>query len=239
MFRYTDNSVWRKVLGENPRLAWLFFSLIAFFLIMPLLAESAAGILFLDLLLFAMLVFSAYAVSRKREVLIIAIILALPTIAFWVSARTIDSAPLGFGGLAFSASFFLYVVIVLLREVLDSETVDADTIYGAMSAYLLIGITWSFFYAMVDVSVPNAFAFGPLATHAEVDPILGGLRFFVYYSLVTLSTLGYGDITPLAPMARSLASIEAVVGQFYIAVLVAQLVGTHIAQRQSSQGTSD
>ena len=234
MYRHTNNSVWRKVLGENPRLAWLFLVLIAFFLTFPLLAESAAGILFLDLLLFAMLIFSAYAVSRNRTVLTIAVVLALPTMGFWVSAQTTDSAPLGFAGLAFSATFFLYVVIVLLGEVLDSETVDADTIYGAMSAYLLVGITWSFFYAMVNLAVPNAFVFGSFATHAEIDPILGGLRFFVYYSLVTLSTLGYGDITPLAPMARSLASLEAVIGQLYIAVLVAQLVGTRIAQRQSN-----
>jgi amino acid transporter len=130
--------------------------------------------------------------------------------------------------------FFLYIVAVLLRGILRSEEVDADTLYGAVTAYLLIGVTWAFFYAMVYLVVPNAFTFGPLTTFVEADPLFGDLRFFIYYSLVTLSTLGYGDITPLAPMARTLASLEAVLGQLYIAVAVAALVGTHIAQKQSS-----
>lgn len=234
MTRHPTKSTWQTMLGDNPGLAWLFFALIGFFLTFPLLAASTAGTFVLDLLFFAVLIFSAYAVSRKRKVLIISIALAVPTTAFWVGARVNDSTLLTFVGLAFSALFFIYIVIVLLREVVDSDEVDADTIYGAMSAYLLIGITWSFFYAMVDLLVPDAFTFGPLAAQAELGPTLGDLRFLVYYSLVTLSTLGYGDITPLAPMARTLASLEAVVGQLYIAVLVAQLVGTHIAQRHRS-----
>ena len=233
MTRHPTKNTRQKMLGDNPGLAWLFLALIGFFLSFPLLAESRAGTLVLDFVLFGVLIFSAYAVSHQRKVLIIATVLALPTTAFWVGGRASDSMLLSFIGLAFSALFFLYIIVVLLGEVAGSDDVDADTIYGAMSAYLLIGITWSFFYAMVDISVPNAFAFGPLVTSAEIDPGLGDLRYFVYFSLVTLSTLGYGDITPLAPMARTLASLEAVVGQIYIAVLVAQLVGTHIAQKQS------
>jgi hypothetical protein len=231
---HPTKSIWRTLLGDNPGLAWLFFALIGFFLTFPLLAESDAGTLLLDCLLFGVLIFSAYAVSHERRVLITAIVLAVPTTAFWVGGRVNESTLLTFIGLAFSAMFFLYIVVVLLREVVTSEEVDADTIYGAMSAYFLIGITWAFFYAMVELLVPDAFTFGPLASIAEADPILGDLRFLVYYSLVTLSTLGYGDITPLAPMARTLASLEAVLGQLYIAILVAHLVGTRIAQRQRS-----
>jgi hypothetical protein len=229
-----SKSIWRTILGDNPGLAWLFFALIGFFVAGPLLSESRAGTLLLDLLLFGVLIFSAYAVSNNRKVLIVAILLALPTTTFWLGARTINSTPLALIGLVFSAVFFLYIVGVLLRGVLKSEQVDADTLYGAVTAYLLIGVTWSFFYAMVHIIVPDAFTFGPLATFVKADPMFGDLRFFIYYSLVTLSTLGYGDITPLAPMARTLASLEAVLGQLYIAVAVAALVGTHIAQKQRS-----
>ena len=226
-------SIRRKVLGANPGLAWLFFALIGFFVAGPLVSESTAGILLLDVLLFGVLIFSAYSVSNNRKVLIIAILLALPTTAFWLGARVSNSALLAFIGLFFSALFFLYIVGVLLRQILKSEQVDADTLYGAVTAYLLIGVTWAFFYAMVSMIVPDAFTFGPLTTYVEADPMFGDFRFFVYYSLVTLSTLGYGDITPLAPMARTLASLEAVLGQLYIAVAVAALVGTHIAQKRS------
>ncbi len=234
MFVQPNEGIWRKVLGDNPGLAWLFFALMGFFVAGPLVSKSAAGMVLLDVLLFGVLIFSAYAVSNNRKVLITAIVLALPTTAFWVGGRVEDSVLLAFVGLAFSAAFFLYIVGVLLHGVLKSKEVDADTLYGAVTAYLLIGVTWAFFYAMVYIIVPNAFTFGLLTTYVEADTMFGDLRFFIYYSLVTLSTLGYGDITPLAPMARTLASLEAVLGQLYIAVAVAALVGTHIAQKQRS-----
>ena len=231
---HPSKSIWRKMMGDNPGPAWLFVALLAFFIAFPIAAELVTGGVLLDFLFFAMLVFSTYAVSRERKVLLVAILLAMPTMAFWLSARHIESTLPGAIGLALSAMFFAYVVVVLLREVVSSEKIDGQTIYGAMSAYLLIGITWSFVYALVELSTPGAFDFGLLATTAENESIHAQLRFFVYYSLVTLSTLGYGDITPLAPLARTLASLEAVMGQLYIAVLVAQLVGTRIAQQQGS-----
>ena len=129
--------------------------------------------------------------------------------------------------------FFLFVLVVLMRNVIQFDDVDLDTIYGAMSTYLLIGVTWSFFYAMVEMSVPGAFDFGLLAAQVEDPGIHGELRFLGYYSLVTLSTLGYGDITPLSPFARSLSALEAITGQLFIAITIARLVGTHIAQKRA------
>jgi hypothetical protein len=85
---------------------------------------------------------------------------------------------------------------------------------------------------MVEISTPGAFQFGSLATQLQNSQPHGELRLFSYYSLVTLSTLGYGDITPLTPLARSLSAMEAVTGQLFIAVLLARLVGMHIAQKQ-------
>jgi len=102
-----------------------------------------------------------------------------------------------------------------------------------MSTYLLIGVTWSFFYAMVEISSPGAFNFGLLAAQAGDSAARGALHFFTYYSLVTLSTLGYGDITPLSPFARSLSALEAITGQLFIAITIARLVGTHIAQKRA------
>jgi hypothetical protein len=80
---------------------------------------------------------------------------------------------------------------------------------------------------------PGQFNFGALIPETTIKATHGELHLFSYFSLVTLSTLGYGDITPLTPLARSLSSLEAVVGQLYIAVLIARLVGMHIAQKQS------
>lgn len=226
-------SIWRRSLGENPGLAWLFVALLFFLLSYPLVVDLTAGSLILDVLLFAVLIASTYAVSHQRKLLITAIILAVPAFGFWLSVRAMESPILVFSGLALSAVFFLFVLVVLMRKVMQYDEVDLDTIYGAMSAYLLIGVTWSFFYAMVEISGPGAFNFGPLAAHVRDSAAHGELHFFSYYSLVTLSTLGYGDITPLTPFARSLSALEAITGQLFIAVTIARLVGTYIAQKRS------
>ncbi len=143
------------------------------------------------------------------------------------------STPAVLVGLIFSTVFFLFILIVLLHNIIDSVRAGADTIYAAMSAYLLLGVTWYFFYALVEIITPGAFNFGSLIAHVESGAPHGELRLFSYYSLVTLSTLGYGDITPVTPLARSLSAMEAVTGQLFIAVLLARLVGLHIAQKKN------
>jgi len=226
-------SIGRKSPGKNRGIGWLFIVLLLFLLSFPLVADLRAGSLILDVLLFVVLIASTYAVSHQRKLLIIAIILAVPAFGFWLSVRAIETPILAFSGLALSAIFFLFVLVVLMRNVIQFDDVDLDTIYGAMSTYLLIGVTWSFFYAMVEISSPGAFNFGLLTAQAGDSAARGALHFFTYYSLVTLSTLGYGDITPLSPFARSLSALEAITGQLFIAITIARLVGTHIAQKRA------
>ncbi len=104
-----------------------------------------------------------------------------------------------------------------------------DSIFGAICAYLLLGMAWGSLYSVIEVMQPGSFqATGKMAdalTSAEArGPVL------VYYSFVTMTTVGYGDITPVSPPARTLAWLEAMTGQFYIAVLVAGLVGIRLSQ---------
>ncbi len=220
----------RKGVGDKPGLAWLFISLLLFLLSHPVIAYLGSAAI--DILFSVMLIASAYAVSRQRKVLIIAIVLALPALGLWWGVRVVHSTPVILVGLIFSTVFFLFILGVLLHNVIHTERAGADIIYAAMSAYLLIGVTWSFFYALVEIVTPGAFDFGFLLAQLELDAPHGELRLFSYYSLVTLSTLGYGDITPVTPLARSLSAMEAVTGQLFIAVLLARLVGLHIAQKE-------
>jgi hypothetical protein len=226
----------KKALGErfgNYTIhASLFFILLFFLLSYPLISDHSAGSLLLDVVFSAILIASAYAVSHQRKVLIAAVILALPASVFWWSVRATETPTIIFGGLALPVLFFLFIIFVLLRDILRSNEVTVGTIYDVMSVYLLIGVTWSFLYAMVELAVPGAFNLGSLAAQVDSSSVHGELRFFGYYSLVTLSTLGYGDITPVTPLARSLSALEAVMGQLYIAVLIAFMVGTHIAQKR-------
>jgi hypothetical protein len=103
--------------------------------------------------------------------------------------------------------------------------VTADKIYGALCVYLLIGLTWGFMFLTLEGVQPGSFSLG----QGQPNGIAKDPATLVYFSFVTLSTVGYGDITPLSPPARSLAFMEAIIGQIYLAVLVARLVGLHIA----------
>ena len=222
----------REQPGDNAILAGLFFALLFFLMSYPLITDRSLGSLLLDVVFSVILIASAYAVSHQRKVLIAAVILALPTFGFWWSVRALDTPAIILTGLALSVLFFVFIIFVLLRNIVRSDEVSVGTIYGVMSVYLLIGVAWSFVYAMVELATPGSFDFGSLASQLDPSALHGELRFFGYYSLVTLSTLGYGDITPVTPLARSLSALEAVTGQLYIAVLIAFMVGTHIAQKR-------
>ena len=228
----SQKTLLRRGLGDNPGLAYLFVSLLLYFVVYPIFAESDAGLLLLDLVFSLILILAAYAVSHKRKVLFIAVILALPTLGSWWGTHVVSDRVLVMIGLAMSVAFFGFILVVLLRNILKSEQVTVDTIYGAMSVYLLIGLAWASLYSILELAAPGAFDFGELVSEGDLTQTHGELRFFGYFSFVTLSTLGYGDITPLTPFARSMAALEAIVGQLYIAVLIARLVGMHIAQKQ-------
>jgi voltage-gated potassium channel len=124
-----------------------------------------------------------------------------------------------------TACFFGFALFGIVRTILTSG-VSAHSILGALCGYLLLGIIWSLLYAAVETLAPASFRVASLS--GESAPV--DRSTLSYYSFVTLSTLGFGDITPATPVARTLSWIEAVAGQFYLAVLVAGLVGFKVAQ---------
>ena len=126
---------------------------------------------------------------------------------------------------ASALEFFLFVIAVLLRGVSRERTVSVDAVAAAICGYLLLGVAFGHAYSLVEVVEPGAFR--------GLEPGAGEDQTFfrlTYFSFVTLTTVGYGDITPSRDTARSLAVVEAVAGQFYLAVLVADLVGKRVAQ---------
>jgi voltage-gated potassium channel len=116
------------------------------------------------------------------------------------------------------------------KNLLLSGSVDVNKIIGAICMYLLLGINWAIFYLFINMAIPDSFH-GLTATHIGTQ-----LAEFIYYSFVTMTTLGYGDLTPVRPLARTFAYLQAIVGQFYVAVLVAWLVGMYLSGKdQNSQ----
>jgi hypothetical protein len=132
--------------------------------------------------------------------------------------------------------FFGFALCGILRGVLTRQT-SGDAIFGAVCGYLLLGIIWGLLYSTVEISVPGSIVSTSQRAAGDAAGRLdrGGLS---YYSFITLATVGYGDITPTTPLARTLAWMEAITGQFYLAVLVAGLVGFKVTQAMTDSNSS-
>jgi hypothetical protein len=209
--------------NRRTRFLFLLISLLALMVLEPFLFDRT-GLLFLLDIFFSLILFtSIYAVSEKRLDAVIAILLGVPKLAtmWWLYFST-HSLLFLFDSI-FGFIFLAYIIVLILRHIFRQEDVTLEIIYGAIVVYILIGLMWVFLYKFTGFFHPGSFFFS--------DALAGETRkALYYYSFVTLTTLGYGDISPVSGPARSLAMLEAIVGQMYIAVLIARLVGMHISQ---------
>ncbi len=128
--------------------------------------------------------------------------------------------------LIFLFCFYIWAIRLAAKQVLFSGVVDVNEIVGAICIYLLMGLAWAMMYLFIAQAIPGSFN--------GIEQLVWYDNFanVAYYSFVTLTTLGYGDISPVAPIARFLVYMEAVVGVFYMAILVASLIGVSINKRQ-------
>jgi voltage-gated potassium channel len=125
--------------------------------------------------------------------------------------------------------YFLVIVVSLIGQIASSRKVTSKIILGSVAGYMLLGLIFSIFVIFISQNDPAAFSASLGQTDVTEDRIDASGPF--YFSLVTLTTLGYGDIVPLKPYTRSLATFIAITGQLYIAVIVALLVGKFSAQQ--------
>ena len=125
-------------------------------------------------------------------------------------------------------AFLLVSTSYTLKQVVFGTAINANRLVGAVCVYLLLGVIWALAYSFVHLVAPASFA------GIEQDGPVGWSTGWIYFSFITLTTVGYGDILPVSAAARSLAYLQAVTGQFYLAVLVAGLVSAYISDKQSS-----
>lgn len=162
---------------------------------------------------------------------LLALVALLPTFGIWPDAST----P-GIASHTASLLFTTLVIVAILSQVLTTEYVTLDTVVGAASVYVLIGLLWATIYALLEFWWPGSFnfpaTFQPAAPTALV-PLMKD-TIILYYSFETLTTVAYGDITPATPPARFFSVAEAMVGQLYLAVLVARFVGLQVTHYAST-----
>ena len=209
----------------SERRFFILLVLILFTIVLtPFLDQFIETRILMDFFLTTIFIFIIFAIRSKRHHVIIASILALPLIVSTWSFYFIDSRHIGFVTRIFSALFFFFSVIIILQTIVRSTEITREIIFAAVVAYLLIALMWAFLYMILELVIPGSFSIPESSIRQET------MR-FEYFSFITITTLGYGDITPLSDRASALALLEALIGQIYLVVLVAWLVGMHVSRR--------
>ena len=201
----------------------LLIALALLFFFFPFVEEVKGGDIIVSILLSLVLISAVLAVSNRRRTLVIALLLAIPTVASrWINdfrPHLLPPAIFLVGGLLLIA----FVVVHLMRFVLRAPSVNLEVLCASVSAYLMLGLLWTIAYWLVAEISPTAFA---LNTTTGTKESMHGFNAF-YFSFITLSTVGYGDITPVSKIARMLAAMEAMTGLLYVAVLISRLVALY------------
>jgi ion channel len=215
-----------SVADKNPRRHLvLLISLLFIFVISPFIVPYHYGPTILNIIAAAVLLAATYAVSERRISMMIGLSLSTVSIilSFWLAAAPAHRLVIiSHGSLVVLIGFF---AVTILGCVLGSGNVTSDKIYGAICAYLLFGYGWAFGYSLIEEVHPGSFTLpNPIDRH----DLVGRVMEMRYFSFVTLATAGYGDIVPHTQMARTMALLEAMLGQFYLVALIGRLVGLHI-----------
>ncbi|RNC68264.1 MAG: two pore domain potassium channel family protein [Desulfuromonadales bacterium] len=218
------SSFWLGDQGLSAFLLLLFVSLFLGPFIESLPLRIVSSLFFSFLMISGVVTISSRPLSR-----FIAGIVALAAIILRWTDRFTESHIVAIWSAVTSLMFLALMTGVMLIRVFKSEgQITRHRVQGAIAVYLLFGITWSIVYQLFDLSLPGAFTL-PAAHHLDAT---ARQETFTYFSFVTLTTLGYGDVTAIHPTARMFVIMEALMGQLYPATLLARLVSLEISNRQ-------
>ncbi len=218
------------------RFSFLLAALVLNILLVPLLANIGAdsayhiGSILVQLAFTLLLVVLVFTVGHNNKLKFAYGILAFVALIFsWTNLGN-NSGDISIYRNLFSFAALTFAMVLLIKEVFSDDCVTMDTISGALCGYLLLGLTFASIYAFIDVIQPDSFVSTVTATPLDLSSDHAGLD-RIYFSFITLLTVGYGDIAPLSQPAKLFTIIEGFFGQVYLVVMIARLVGMHVSQR--------
>lgn len=212
---------------SSKRFHWLLAALVLQLVASPFLDGSPA--FFIQDMLFLGILLAALGVARKTRLHGLNCLLAGCCALTVVAKYGTGLSHMDVVGNALGASVILLTTVEVSRYLSRQRRVDLDTVLGGLCVYLFIGALWFLLYELVDRFNPAAFDF---TVHGHGIATQERDRLLFFFSYVTLLTTGYGDIIPLSPVARILAVLEGIAGQFYLVFFMARLVGLHVAEKE-------
>jgi hypothetical protein len=218
--------------GVGP--IWLLASLLlVLFVIYPFVSRGGVGRLAVTLGLTAILVAGCLQLPQKGLRRIALTLAAVAFVAQWLDNFTPRSEILVIAR-ASTMVFLALSAYGILSRVLRGADSNLHRLVGAITVYLMLGLVGGFGYSLIELRKPGSIHLPDLGAAEEAVEAVDPTRDLIYFSFVTLSTLGYGDVTPKSQSARTLATIEALIGQIYLVTLIAHLVSLRVADERDN-----
>ncbi|MDR3501178.1 MAG: ion channel [Legionella sp.] len=202
------------------RFLFLFFVILTFCLLRAIEAQTGVRPL-ADFFLITLIIVSLIAISEHKQTVIRGLfILGLLEIGLIVMSIWIINFPEHFLKLIFGLLFFLLMTATCIKLTLEDKTINITTLFGSLSAYLFIGLTFAYLYLLIYLLYPQSIS--GLEPYADTRAI--------YFSFITLTTVGFGDVVATGPIMQCLSWMEAFCGQAYLAIFISQLVGRYVSK---------
>jgi hypothetical protein len=179
-----------------------------------------------------LLVAAILSLCFERQQRLFALLLGIPTVLLSLAGHALPqeaSTVVLLAGHLCEVLFLFGASVLIVKSLFSAASLTFDSILGAVCGYLFLGLGWAVLYALIEGFRPGSFEISPKLV-TDSDPARPLPHVLTYYSFVTLTTVGYGDISPVSPATRTLAWMEAITGQFYLAVIVAWLVSVLVAK---------
>lgn len=215
--------------GALGRHALLLASLVGLMVALPLFRSVPGGGLRFSILLCLVLTAAVYVSSQHRWSLVAAILLGGGAISAVAVGETTDSMAWHMASRSMGLGLLGFTIFLMLNSLMRAERVSKDTIIGGICVYLMIGLSFTLAYVLAIDLEPSALLQGGLPIAESLTDSSARSAKILYFSFVTLTTLGYGDITPSGELAQMLVTGEAIIGQLYIAIFIARLMALYLA----------
>jgi voltage-gated potassium channel len=215
----------QELLRSEERLFILLCLIGGLLVLEPILSRFVAARIFLHIFLTAIFIYMVYIIRGKKRHIIFNVLPAIVLlVSIWLQYVYPNKGILAIGMIA-GVLLTGLVIANFLAIMHQSDEVTPAVIYAALLSYLLAALMWAFLYTFLKLVDPASF-------NIDLSQPEDYLSEFQYYSFVTITTLGYGDITPVTGVAKSFSALEAVVGQLYVVVVIAWLVGNYVRQKR-------
>jgi len=202
---------------------WLFIFLIGVLTYYPYSVGSSLRYHLYRALFCLVILFTIYALSMRRSLLVIALVLAAPSIIQHTVSFADPKSPTAVTNSFFALGFDIFVVVVIFRRIFGKERADSESIFGALCIYLFVGFSFASIFLLVTYLHPHAFYLDPAINSQQIFDRLDA----VYYSFATMTSLGAAGITPMSGEARLLTIVESLLGVLFLAVLVSRLLSAY------------